>query len=99
MLFFLIDKFWLSNSLILFTHLFAYMRKSIDAMHGGGKKPRTNAERVHFMNHGISEISRYRLSLSLSRSIDVPSPPIQFHPSSLRLVDGLLAECECEIFA
>lgn len=36
----------------------------------------TNAERVHFTGHGISEISRYRLSLS----IDVPSPPSPLLP-------------------
>lgn len=43
---------------------------------GGGVRASTNAERVHFTGHGISEISRYRLSLS----IDVPSPPSPFLP-------------------
>lgn len=55
---------------------------------GGGVGASTNAERVHFTGHGISEISRYRLSLS----IDVPSPPsplLSFAPADDDFGDGI----------
>jgi len=42
-------------------------------------RPSTNAERVHFAGHGISEISRYRLSL-YRRSFAALSPSLLFPP-------------------
>lgn len=95
------------NCLILFS--FAYHNynhdrtKGIDARRGEEKKSSTNAKRVHFMGHGISEISRYRLSLSPSLSFFINVSFLAIQPPSLLASShrrlSFLTWRGCEIFA